>query len=44
MSNRATIKTQATFRVAPMPPNDVFEVINVDFYAFLKRIEIIQGD
>ena len=44
MSNRAPIKTQAAVRVAPMPPNYVFEIVNVDFYAFLKRIEIIQGD
>ena len=27
-----------------MPPNDVFEVINVDLHAFLERIKIIQGD
>ena len=44
MSNRAPIKTQAAVRMAPMPPNDVFEIINVDFYAFLNRLEIIQGD
>ena len=35
MSNRAPIKTQAAVRVAPMPPNYVFEIVNVDFYAFL---------
>ena len=44
MSDSAPIKTQAAFWVEPMPPNDVFEVINVDFYAFLKRIEVIQSD